>query len=181
MIDALKNKIFTDKDVIKIRMIICSIFCGLGLFMTTKGGFFILNLIDNYIAGYPLLIVGFTEVVLVAWIYGADQFCKDIECMIGKRSSYFWTCWKICWRFICPSVILSLIIITIYWREEEMNVNGILYPESAKIFGNLLLFVTLSPIPLFAIYQLINHDFDLVRINNNYYFKISVNFIFILK
>lgn len=104
--DVFRIKINTDKKVLKARFLICCIFCILGLFMTTRGGFFVLNLIDTYIAGYPLLIVGLLEVVVVGWIYGSAQFCEDIECMIGKRSKLFWNLWSSCWKYICPSVLI---------------------------------------------------------------------------
>ena len=68
---------------------------------------FVLNLIDTLVAGYPLLLVGLCQVIVVPWIYGSGRLCKDIECMIGKRPAWFWTIWIISWKYICPTVITA--------------------------------------------------------------------------
>lgn len=39
-------------------------------FINYQGGFYVLSLIDEYIAGYPLLIVGILQVIVVPWVYG---------------------------------------------------------------------------------------------------------------
>ena len=41
--------------------------------MIKKGGFFVLNLIDNWVGGIPLLVVGFLQVIVVPWIYGVRR------------------------------------------------------------------------------------------------------------
>lgn len=38
-----------------------------------------LNLVDSYVGGIPLLIVGITELVVVIYIYGAGYETKDTE------------------------------------------------------------------------------------------------------
>lgn len=35
-----------------------------------KSGLFVLNLIDDSVSGYPLLVSGLIQVVVVIWIYG---------------------------------------------------------------------------------------------------------------
>ena len=57
-----------------------------------------MNLIDTVIAGYPLLLVGLLEVIVVPWIYGTDRFIRDIECMIGKKPKWFWNIWIYSWK-----------------------------------------------------------------------------------
>jgi hypothetical protein len=42
--------------------------------MISQGGLFVLNLIDSFIAGYPLILVGLLEVIAVPWIYGTLSF-----------------------------------------------------------------------------------------------------------
>lgn len=38
-----------------------------------------LNLIDSYVGGIPLLIVGITELVVVIYLYGAGYETEDTE------------------------------------------------------------------------------------------------------
>ena len=42
----------------------------LGLSCTTRGGMYLLQLIDNYAATYSLLIIGLFECVALSYIYG---------------------------------------------------------------------------------------------------------------
>ena len=73
-----------------------------------------MNLIDGYVAGYPLLIVGILQVIVVPWIYGTDRLIDDIELMIGKKPKWFWMMWKISWKFICPAVLIVKICFLLY-------------------------------------------------------------------
>lgn len=45
---------------------------------------YILQLMDNYCASFSALIIGLTEVTVMAWIYGVDRFLDDIKIMLGK-------------------------------------------------------------------------------------------------
>jgi hypothetical protein len=65
-----------------------------------------LSLIDSYVAGYPLLVVGILQVIVVPWVYGVEQFILDIECMIGKKPRWFWMIWIVAWKFITPLVLI---------------------------------------------------------------------------
>jgi SNF family Na+-dependent transporter len=128
VIDVFSSYINTAKKVIIVRFAICATFCCLGFFMTSrvrfgrklnkiiaffnlkfniiKGGLFVLNLIDSYVAGYPLLLIGICQIVCVCWIYGTDRLIRDTECMIGKKPQWFWNIWIVCWKFVCPAVLL---------------------------------------------------------------------------
>lgn len=105
-VDVFNKQINTSKKVILARLGICTFYCCMGFFMTSRGGLFVLNMIDTYIAGYPLLIVGLCECLCICWIYGTERLVKDIECMIGEKPKWFWNTWIICWKFICPAVLI---------------------------------------------------------------------------
>ena len=70
IIDIFNNLIKTKTQKILTRLIICIVYFLCGLTMVTNGGLYVLNLIDTVIAGYPLLIVGLLQVIIVPWIYG---------------------------------------------------------------------------------------------------------------
>ena len=63
---------------------VCGFMYIFGLFMCTKGGMYILQLMDNYCASFSALIIGLTEVTVIAWIYGVDRFLDDIKIMLGE-------------------------------------------------------------------------------------------------
>lgn len=83
------------------------------IFLNLKNGLFVLNLIDYSISGYPLLVLGLLQIIVVVWIYGADKFKNDIECMIGKKPDWFWKIWMICWKYICPIVLIVKLFLSI--------------------------------------------------------------------
>ena len=39
-----------------------------------QGGFFVLTLIDDWVGGIPLLVVGVFQVIVVPWIYGVKRY-----------------------------------------------------------------------------------------------------------
>lgn len=49
-----------------------------------KGGLFVLNLIDTVIAGYPLLVVGLLQVIVVPWIYGDYKLWNEKKLRINR-------------------------------------------------------------------------------------------------
>lgn len=59
-------------------------FTNFRLFQKCSGGMYILQLMDNYCASFSALIIGLTEVTVMAWIYGVDRFLDDIKIMLGK-------------------------------------------------------------------------------------------------
>ena len=71
-----------------------------------KGGFFVLTLIDHYVGGVPLLVVGLLEVIVVPYIYGTNNFVKDNEKMIGNRTVTWWSFWIVSWTVITPFILL---------------------------------------------------------------------------
>lgn len=65
---------------------------------------YFLQLFDWYAASISLILVCLIEVVIIGWIYGVDNFIRDIEFMIGCRIEKWWC---ICWKYVTP-IILSV-------------------------------------------------------------------------
>lgn len=172
VIDVFKSYINTAKKVVAARLIICCTFCFFGFFMTSRGGLFVLNLIDSYVAGYPLLIVGICQIVCVCWCYGTDRLIRDTECMIGKKPQWFWNIWIICWKFVCPFVLVALVILTFAIPGTPLNLKGIPYPWYSKVIGNCFVLGPLLSIPGCALYQGYKHNWNwktLLNPDDSYY------------
>ena len=58
--------------------------------------------------GFIIFFLAVLEVVAVQWVYGVDNFCADIEFMLGRKTGWYW---RICWAFIIP---VSLLVIFFY-------------------------------------------------------------------
>ena len=89
----------------------CTISFLLGLSMVTKGGKDMLELLDGATFSWNVLLIVLLEVLVVAWMYGADTFWADIEKMgIRKRPCVKWY-WIVCWKAITPLILAVLVAI----------------------------------------------------------------------
>lgn len=73
-----------------------------------------MNMLNTYGPGLAILFVVFVESAGVCWIYGTENFARDIEQMIGKRPGLFW---RICWKYISPVFLLV--------RISQINLNTV--------------------------------------------------------
>ena len=76
-----------------------------GLSMITEGGMYILQLVDNHSATYSALILGCTEISVMAWIYGVDQFLEDLRFMLGYYP-YPRVYWRWAWKVVAPTIVV---------------------------------------------------------------------------
>ncbi|MFC1775046.1 sodium-dependent transporter [Nanoarchaeota archaeon] len=58
---------------------ICLASFAVGIIYTTDGGIYILDIVDHFVVDYGLLIVGFSEAMIIGWIFGADKLRKYIS------------------------------------------------------------------------------------------------------
>ena len=49
----------------------------------SQGGRYIIDLLDNYAAGWPYLFIGLMEVLAMYWVYGVGNFYRDLENIQG--------------------------------------------------------------------------------------------------
>ena len=144
------------------RVIIAALGCFveflLGLPCITQGGIFVLQIMDWYCASFSLMMISLIECVVIAWIYGVDRFYKDIELMIGYQPHAIW---KIMWKFVTPIVIFGIWLFSII-SLKPVQYDGQDYPKWAIVVGWMLGMVSLLPIPLMMIVQIINTDGDTI-------------------
>jgi len=69
-----------------------------GLIYVTPGGQFMLTLVDYFGANFVIYVMATLEVIGVAWCYGLNRFCRDIEFMLNIKIGFYW---KFCWGFFC--------------------------------------------------------------------------------
>ncbi|CAF1447052.1 unnamed protein product [Adineta steineri] len=85
LIDEFKIYLNTPKKIILFRFCLSFIFFLVGLSMVTRGGLYVLNIVDQYLGGFPWLIIGVIELFCISWVYGMDNFCDDIALMLGEE------------------------------------------------------------------------------------------------
>merc|ERR1712223_367161 len=146
--------------------IICIVGFLLGLPLTTRGGGYLLDLLDYYAAGWPFLFIGLTELVIIGHIYGIENFFDDISSMVPKNpgtwvrkylpSIYFWTKTNINFIYLTMSPLLIAVILVISWANHEPLKKGTYeYPAWADGIGFLIAMISILAVPIVAIFQLI--------------------------
>jgi solute carrier family 6 amino acid transporter-like protein 5/7/9/14 len=91
------------------RAIGCTCFYLISLPMVTQGGFYIFTIWDAYTGGFPLLIIGFVEIMTVMYIYGYKNFAEDVEMMLGRSPGIVF---RAAWTVVTPLVVFAIIIFT---------------------------------------------------------------------
>ncbi|ESO94020.1 hypothetical protein LOTGIDRAFT_52211, partial [Lottia gigantea] len=81
----------------------------LGIPLVTKGGIWVLTLMEWYSASFALMIVCLSELIAVVWIYGLKNFCADLNLMLGFEPAIYW---KATWLVITPVAIVLMLILS---------------------------------------------------------------------
>jgi hypothetical protein len=126
------------------------IFYLISLPMVTNGGFYLFNLVDNFIGGFPLLFIGFFETTVLMYIYGLGRFSEDIAMMIGKKPNIYF---KVTWCFVAPGLLFAIIIFTAI-QYEPLTILDMPYPPESLILGWCIVAAPLVCIPGWFFYQL---------------------------
>uniref|UniRef100_A0A671DPG6 Transporter n=1 Tax=Rhinolophus ferrumequinum TaxID=59479 RepID=A0A671DPG6_RHIFE len=74
---------------------------------TLQSGSYWLEVFDSHAASLNLILFAFFEVVGVAYVYGLDRFCDDIEWMTGRRPGLYW---RVTWKVISPLLLLTIFV-----------------------------------------------------------------------
>uniref|UniRef100_A0A915Q1W2 Transporter n=1 Tax=Setaria digitata TaxID=48799 RepID=A0A915Q1W2_9BILA len=117
--------------------ILCSISCGIGLVFTTHSGQYWVMLFDHFAGTYALMGVAFFEVLAVIYVYGWQNFARDLVDMTGETVSCYWT---ITWRFVSP--------VLMYRVNFQTHQNLETYPEWVLIIGGSMVIFAIAPVPL---------------------------------
>ncbi|XP_063374943.1 sodium- and chloride-dependent glycine transporter 1-like [Cydia amplana] len=131
-----------------------------GLIFTTNSGMYWLQLMDKYAANWSVLIIAISECILIAWIYGAQKFCRDIQCMIGEQTLMWVIFWCSMWTCITPSTLVFILVFN--WIEYKPASYGrYVYPRWADGAGLMLGVMPVFVVVIMAIEQICSGTDDL--------------------
>ncbi|CAG9860610.1 unnamed protein product [Phyllotreta striolata] len=116
---------------------------------TTYGGVYLVNMLNVYGPGLAILFVVFVEAAGVCWIYGTDNFARDIEKMIGHKPGLFW---RICWKYISPVFILIIFIFSMASHADMLGTEYH-YPDWSLNVGYALTASSIMCIPIYILYK----------------------------
>ncbi|XP_075156353.1 sodium-dependent nutrient amino acid transporter 1-like isoform X2 [Haematobia irritans] len=127
---------------------ICGFLCG--IIYVTPAGQWILNLVDYYGATFVIFGLASFQIVGVAWIYGLQNFCDDVEFMLKTRVSFYW---RICWGVITPLLLLFIFVYSMI-ELKTLKYAGMDYPQSANIAGWTLMAIGFIQFPLWFLWTM---------------------------
>jgi hypothetical protein len=101
---------FTRLNKSLVVVVTCVLSFIFGLSICSKGGYLMLQLLNNNVVAWNTLVVIALEIVVVVWIYGAENFFGNIEEMEVKIPKAMKVYWKACWYVITPLVLSVLVV-----------------------------------------------------------------------
>ncbi|KAF2985940.1 hypothetical protein EK904_002097 [Melospiza melodia maxima] len=124
--------------------LICLALFLMGLILTTEGGMYWLVLLDDYSAGFGLMVVVITTCLVVTRVYGMKRFCRDIHMMLGfKPGPYF----RACWMVLSPATMMALLVYNIV-KYQPSEYGNYQFPTWAEALGILMGVLSCLMIPM---------------------------------
>lgn len=124
-------------------------FCFLiGLPCVTRGGQYVIEIMDKYGAGLPLVYIAVAECMAVMWIYGYKNFSFDIFYMLNRQLGLYW---KITWIWTSP-LVLAFIALYSLANLEPLKLGDYTFPWWINILGSAITGLILIQIPVWACY-----------------------------
>ncbi|KAH0629836.1 hypothetical protein JD844_012253 [Phrynosoma platyrhinos] len=135
--------------------VVCITMFLMGLILTTEGGMYWLVLLDDYSAGFGLMVVVITTCLVVTRVYGMKRFCRDIHMMLGfKPGIYF----KACWLFLSPVTMTALLVYSII-KYQPSTYNGTYrFPFWAEALGILMGIFSCLMIPIGMVFAVLREE-----------------------
>ncbi|KAB0389170.1 hypothetical protein E2I00_006437 [Balaenoptera physalus] len=117
----------------------------LALFCITKGGIYVLTLLDTFAAGTSILFAVLMEAIGVSWFYGVDRFSNDIQQMMGFKPGLYW---RLCWKFFV--VVVSII------NFKPLTYDDYIFPLWANWVGWGIAGSSMVLVPAYVVYKFLS-------------------------
>ena len=96
-----------------------------------QGGGYLLDLLDDYAAGWPYLFIGFTELIIISHIYGIQNFFDDVYSIVKfNNDGWLNKVIKFIYMFVSP-VIIGIILLVSWGTHAPLTKGSYSYPEWA--------------------------------------------------
>ncbi|XP_035694152.1 sodium- and chloride-dependent glycine transporter 2-like isoform X1 [Branchiostoma floridae] len=135
----------------------CLVMFLLGLLCVTRSGLYWVNLIDNFAASYSLMVIAITEMLGISWVYGINNFCRDIEMMVGFKPGWYW---KATWAVISPGLLIFIFIFSLVEYKPPTLNETYIYPGWSQAIAWLMVLSGTIWIPVIAIYRVVTSPGD---------------------
>lgn len=127
----------------------------LGLPLTTNGGIYLLEIMDTYAAGWPYLLIGLLELVVVSYVYGVSKFMEDLKEMTGWQPGV-WVQSHLLVTVMTISPLLIGVILLLSWINfRPLTLDDYTFPMWGNAIGWVMAFIPIICIPIAAVYQML--------------------------
>lgn len=129
--------------------------CVIGIFasfvFTTGMGQYLITVVSQFLMNFAILLAILLELVIIAWVYGADRLMDSLNEGSSIKVDSFWI---ICIKFITPIILIILLVLGVY--------NLISTGNHRTLFIDSIVAVIFVIAPLVLTLNLIDNDrFDL--------------------
>ena len=87
--------------------IICIIGIIIGVVYSSGAGLYILDIVDNFINNYGIVVVGLLEVLLIGWIASPEIIREHTNSISYFRIGKWW---NICVKFVTPAILIYMLV-----------------------------------------------------------------------
>uniref|UniRef100_A0A2C9KN30 Uncharacterized protein n=1 Tax=Biomphalaria glabrata TaxID=6526 RepID=A0A2C9KN30_BIOGL len=129
------------------RIAVCMMGFILGIPMVTQGGSHLLNLVDEAVLGFPLLLIGLFEYIVIIYLYGFNKFSQDINAMLGRNPFIYF---KATWIVISPVLLLAVVVFKAYQMED-------FHPGWVGLLYYLIVVFTMMWVPILYFHYSLKH------------------------
>lgn len=131
----------------KLCILLCVICYLLGLPCVTRGGQYVLTMLDEYGSSTSLIFIAVCETIAICWIYGISKICDDIEYMLGHRPGYYW---KATWTISSPIALAFIFIYAVIDYKPLKYGATYQFPTWANVIGWLIFLISILQIPIWG-------------------------------
>lgn len=148
------------KHTTKLRFCTILFFFLAGLSMTTRGGYYLLNLIDDVTCTLPIIFLATLEAVGLGWFYGIRRISDNLRLMLNTHLKLYW---KICFAVVTPSIAIMVLLVTIMTKQPVMYEKYV-YPDWCHYLGTFIVCTCLAPLFIFMFKEMSDAGvFDILK------------------
>lgn len=126
----------------------------LGIPLTTRGGPYLLEVMDAYAAGWPYLFIGLLECLVVSYVYGAGRFMDDLKEMTGWNPNQWVRSHLIVVLMTLAPVVITVILLMSWIQFKSLTLGEYVFPTWGNAVGWVMAIIPISCIPIAAIHEL---------------------------
>uniref|UniRef100_A0A673LBL9 Transporter n=1 Tax=Sinocyclocheilus rhinocerous TaxID=307959 RepID=A0A673LBL9_9TELE len=154
-------------------LLVCLVCFLIGLLMVTPGGLYVFQIYDHFsCSGASLLLLSVCQSVAIGWIYSADRFSNNIKAMIGYQPLCIF---RLCWRYLTPAMCIGTFGFSLMFWSPLTLANGVTAPVWATAMGWTLTLSSVSLLPLWAIYSLMNTPGTLQQVKKKPLYHVKIH------